>query len=114
LSCDKIYNNYKTCWGHSKGCKGKPVEVIPEETENVFLEIVEQPVDIKSTVPLSESVAANSSLSIDLALLKRKYTRKYTRRYANLLWENIGEQSGHVRKNDRNYDTYTSFDSNTK
>ena len=88
LSCDKIYNNYKTCWGHSKGCKGKPVEVVPEETENVFFEIVEQPAETKTTMPLSDGVAATSSLSIELALLKQEIYKEVCESVVGKILEN--------------------------
>ena len=41
LKCDKIYDNYKTCWGHSKRCQGR--KETPENTENIVLQISENP-----------------------------------------------------------------------
>ena len=54
VSCDKTYDKYVSCWKHSKTCKGKPIEEIPEETENMSFEIVEKSQAV--VVPLQPSV----------------------------------------------------------
>jgi hypothetical protein len=33
VKCDKIYLNYKTCWGHSKRCQGKKENIVMEITD---------------------------------------------------------------------------------
>lgn len=44
LKCDKIYDNYKTCWGHSKRCQGRKENIeTPENAENIVLQISEIP-----------------------------------------------------------------------
>jgi len=70
VKCDKKFNNYKTCWGHSKLCKGKLTEINSVERsdcseQNIHLEMVEE-------VPAEMEIKKPTISNADLETLKRE------------------------------------------